>query len=201
MPGAPADRAPDTRTADAADSLAAFLTALHRPAPDGAPIARRREEHNYGGRLAERAEQFAEQLASATELGLIPNPDAVLAMWEDAVAAHGWAGPALWLHGDLHLANVPTVDGTFCGVIDFGDLCAGDPACDLTVVGLLPDGAADRPCGPVEQPARLTRAVEDASTWHGTDKYQFRRCPVQPTARASWERAGLQVPARTMQHS
>jgi hypothetical protein len=94
MPGAPADRAPDTRTADAADSLAAFLTALHRPAPDGAPIARRREEHNYGGRLAERAEQFAEQLASATELRPIPNPDAVLAMWEDAVAAPGRAGPA-----------------------------------------------------------------------------------------------------------
>jgi len=30
-------------------------------------------------------------------------------------------------------------------VIDFGDLCAGDPACDLAAAWiLLPDGAADR---------------------------------------------------------
>jgi hypothetical protein len=30
-------------------------------------------------------------------------------------------------------------------VIDFGDMCAGDPACDLSACWiLLPDGAADR---------------------------------------------------------
>jgi aminoglycoside phosphotransferase (APT) family kinase protein len=53
-------------------------------------------------------------------------------------------GPALWLHADLHPANVLTTDGTFCGVIDFGDLCAGDPACDLAAVWhLLPDGTID----------------------------------------------------------
>ena len=139
VPGSPADRAPATRAAEAAGTLAAFLTALHRPAPDGAPFGRGR-----GAPLADRAEQFAEQLASAIELGLLPEPDAVRAVWEDAVAAPEWAGPALWLHGDLHPANVLTADGTFCGVIDFGDLCAGDPACDLAACWiLLPDGAAD----------------------------------------------------------
>ncbi|MFD7285834.1 aminoglycoside phosphotransferase family protein [Streptomyces sp. NPDC059863] len=140
VPGTPADRAPATRTAEAADALAAFLTALHRPAPDGAPVGRGR-----GGTLADGAEQFARQLASATELGLIPDPDAVRAVWEDAAAAPDWAGPALWLHADLHPANILTADGTFCGVIDFGDLCAGDPAYDLAAAWiLLPDGAADR---------------------------------------------------------
>lgn len=39
---------------------------------------------------------------AATGLGLIPDPDAVRAVWTDAVAAPGWAGPALWLHADLH---------------------------------------------------------------------------------------------------
>jgi hypothetical protein len=69
----------------------------------------------------------------------------VRAVWEDAAAAPHWAGPALWLHGDLHPANVLTAGGTFCGVIDFGDLCAGDPACDLAAAWtLLPNGAADR---------------------------------------------------------
>jgi aminoglycoside phosphotransferase (APT) family kinase protein len=95
--------------------------------------------------LADHTEGFAKQLASATELGLIPDPDAVRAVWDDAAAAPDWAGPALWLHGDLHPANVLTADGTICGVIDFGDLCAGDPAWDLAAVWLLlPDGAAER---------------------------------------------------------
>ena len=42
VPGEPADRAPVTRAAEAADTLAAFLTALHRPAPAGAPAGRDR---------------------------------------------------------------------------------------------------------------------------------------------------------------
>ncbi|MET8287933.1 aminoglycoside phosphotransferase family protein [Streptomyces sp. NPDC051643] len=157
VPGEPADRAPVTRAAEAADTLAAFLTALHRPAPAGAPSGRDR-----GGPPADRAEGFAQQLASATELGLIPDPDAVRAVWEDAAAAPEWAGPALWLHGDLHPANVLTADGTFCGVIDFGDLFAGDPAFDLAAAWiLLPDGAADRFHGayrPAPDAATLRRA-------------------------------------------
>ncbi|MCZ4121070.1 aminoglycoside phosphotransferase family protein [Streptomyces sp. H39-S7] len=141
VPGAPADQVPATRAAEAADALAAFLTALHQPAPDGAPTG----GFGRGGPLADLAEPFARQLASLTELGLIPDPDAVRAVWEDAAAAPVWAGPALWLHGDLHPANILTEDGTFCGVIDFGDLCAGDPAGDLAAAWvLLPDGAADR---------------------------------------------------------
>ncbi|MGP3920652.1 phosphotransferase [Nonomuraea sp. 10N515B] len=40
VPGEPADRAPVTRAAEAADALAAFLTALHQPAPDEAPARR-----------------------------------------------------------------------------------------------------------------------------------------------------------------
>lgn len=141
VPGEPADRAPATNATDAAEGLAAFLTALHRPAPDGAPVG----NYGRGGPLADIADGFAEGLASAIEQGLIPDPDAVRAVWEDAVAAPVWAGPALWLHSDLHPANVLTADGSFCGVIDFGDLCAGDPACDLAAPWiLLPDGAADR---------------------------------------------------------
>lgn len=123
MPGAPADRAPVTRATEAATTLAAFLTALHQPAPEQAPTGRDRS-----GPLAAHSEGYAKQLASATELRLIPDPFAVRAVWEDAAAAPDWSGPALWLHGDPHPANVLTADGTICGVIDFGDLCAGDPA-------------------------------------------------------------------------
>ncbi|MGW6574199.1 aminoglycoside phosphotransferase family protein [Streptomyces sp. NPDC054945] len=158
VPGEPADRAPVTHATDAADALAAFLTALHRPAPEGAPVG----NHGRGGPLADHADAFVDGLADATDMGLIPDPDAVRAVWEDAVAAPVWAGPAMWLHGDLHPANVLTAGGTFCGVIDFGDLCAGDPACDLAAPwSLLPDGAVDRfhaAYRPVADAATLRRA-------------------------------------------
>ncbi|MGW7003402.1 phosphotransferase, partial [Streptomyces sp. NPDC054933] len=54
-------------------------------------------------------------------------------------------GAPVWLHGDLHPANVVVLDGTLSGVIDFGDMCAGDPAVDLAAAWvLLPAGAASR---------------------------------------------------------
>ena len=160
VPGEPADRAPATRSAEAAVILADFLTALHRPAPDGAPAGR-----NRGGPLAETAEQFTQALASATELGLVRDPEAVRAVWEDAAAAPDWAGPRLWLHGDLHPANILTANGTFSGVIDFGDLFAGDPACDLAAAWiLLPDGAADLFHG-TYQPSPDTATLRRARGW------------------------------------
>lgn len=139
--GEPADRAPATRGAEAADTLAAFLAALHRPAPDDAPAGR----HRRGGPLADTGEGFAHLLKEATDRGLVSDPDAVREVWDDALAAPAWTGPAMWLHGDLHPANLLTRDGNFCGVVDFGDMCAGDPACDLAACWiLLPDGAIDR---------------------------------------------------------
>lgn len=138
--GEPADRAPATRDA-AADTLAAFLAALHRPAPEDAPAGR----NNLGGPLAAIEDGFAHLLEQATDRDLIADAAAVREVWEDALAAPAWTGPALWLHGDLHPANLLTRDGDFCGVIDFGDLCTGDPACDLAACwALLPAGAIDR---------------------------------------------------------
>ncbi|MFG3519975.1 aminoglycoside phosphotransferase family protein [Nocardia nova] len=161
VPGKPTDRAPVTRGEGAATALASFPTALHQPAPEQAPTGR-----NRGGPLADYSEGFAEQLASAGQLGLISDQDAVRAVWEDAAAAPGWTGPPLWLHGDLHPANVLTADGMICGVIDFGDLFAGDPACDLAAAWiLLPDGAIDRfhdVYQPILDQATLRRAREHA---------------------------------------
>ncbi len=164
VPGTPADRAP-ARCSGAADALAAFLAALHRPAPAGAPDGRGR-----GGALAQVAEGVESQLGAAlmdlctavagTALGLVPDPDDVRAIWDDALAAPGWAGPSLWLHGDLHPANVLTKDGNFCGVVDFGDLCAGDPACDVASCWiLLPDDEA------IDRFQRAYRLASDPATW------------------------------------
>jgi aminoglycoside phosphotransferase (APT) family kinase protein len=43
----------------------------------------------------------------------------------------------LWLHGDLHPANVLVDHGRVSAVIDFGDITAGDPATDLAVAWML----------------------------------------------------------------
>jgi aminoglycoside phosphotransferase (APT) family kinase protein len=128
--GVPAEHAPITDPA-AADVLADFLQALHTEAPADAPVSDRtglppglgfEEIQEYVGRR-----------------------DEIRAVWEDAVAAPAWDGPPVWLHGDLHPANVVVANGTLTGVVDFGEVCAGDPANDLAAAWiLLPDGAADR---------------------------------------------------------
>ena len=51
----------------------------------------------------------------------------------------------MWVHGDLHPANVVVSDGTLSGIVDFGDMFAGDPAWDLAAAWvLLPAGTASR---------------------------------------------------------
>ncbi|MCU1367995.1 MAG: aminoglycoside phosphotransferase [Ilumatobacteraceae bacterium] len=149
VPGTPADRASAIHGDSAADALAAFMIALHRPAPTGAPAGRDR-----GGPLKQVAVGVEWKLGAisglcaavaGTEPGLIPSSAAIQTIWDDAVTAPDWQGPRLWLHGDLHPANVLTANGDFCGVVDFGDLCAGDPALDLAACWiLLPDLEAIR---------------------------------------------------------
>ncbi|MEU6348663.1 phosphotransferase [Streptomyces sp. NPDC047072] len=138
IPGDPADRVPVTRADHAADALADFLRALHRPAPADAPV-----NPDRGVPLAVHAPGVDKGLRTM-DLGEFA-PDDVRRVWEAGLAAPAWAEPARWLHGDLHPANVVVADGTFAGVIDFGELCAGDPATDLAAAWLLlPDGAAPR---------------------------------------------------------
>jgi aminoglycoside phosphotransferase (APT) family kinase protein len=47
----------------------------------------------------------------------------------------------MWIHGDLHPGNMLISGGRLSAVIDFGDLAAGDPATDLSVVWMLPPAA------------------------------------------------------------
>lgn len=53
-----------------------------------------------------------------------------------------WEGPPTTLHGDLYARHLLVDRGRLIGVIDWGDLMAGDPAVDLTVaVTFLPRAA------------------------------------------------------------
>jgi aminoglycoside phosphotransferase (APT) family kinase protein len=143
--GEPADRAPLTDPLSA-DALAGFLRALHRPAPDDAPFNASRgvplevvQDNLY---------DWLPVLADGDFGGDLPSDKtaaAVTEVWEEAVAAPTWKGEPVWLHADLHPANVMVSRGALCGVIDFGELCAGDPAADLSAAWLvLPEGTASR---------------------------------------------------------
>ncbi|GHJ16244.1 aminoglycoside phosphotransferase family protein [Micromonospora sp. AKA38] len=160
VPGEPADRAPVTRAIEAATALAGFLSALHHPAPGDAPTNPYR-----GGPLTGQADGFAEALAAATARGLVDDPAAVRAVWDDAVTAPAWTGPTLWLHADLHPANVLTADGALCGVIDFGDLCVGDPAYDLAAGWLLLPDEAVHQFHSAYRPAPDAATVRRARGW------------------------------------
>ncbi|MEU9685832.1 aminoglycoside phosphotransferase family protein [Amycolatopsis japonica] len=134
--GEPSDRAPITRP-DAAEALAGFLAALHQEAPTDAPVSPTR-----GIPLAEMRDGFDQGL-EFIEGDAHTGP--AREIWEKALAAPAWDGAPIWLHGDLHAANVIVRDGTLAGVIDFGDLCSGDPATDLSAAWLLlPEGTANR---------------------------------------------------------
>ena len=139
LPGVPAAQASAFDPAGAAAAVGGFLGALHVPAPADAPANPVR-----GVPLAERAGTFAANLALLTgqaEHQDHIDRDAVLRMWDAALAAPVYDGPPVWLHGDLHPANILVNDGQVSGVIDFGDITAGDPASDLSVAWmLLPPG-------------------------------------------------------------
>jgi aminoglycoside phosphotransferase (APT) family kinase protein len=66
----------------------------------------------------------------------------VLERFERLAAVDEWTGRPLWLHGDLHSANLVVVDGAICAVLDFGDITSGDPAVDLAFAWMLFDDEA-----------------------------------------------------------
>ncbi len=108
---------------NAATPLGEFLRALHVAAPPSAPFNTFRSaplqefDSTLRGRLV--------------EVGQLIDRDSALKVWCNALAASAWTSSSVWIHGDLHPANTVWREGAIIGVIDFGDLCAGDPATDL----------------------------------------------------------------------
>lgn len=135
LPGVPLAHSPALDTDQLLEDVSEFLNALHTPAPDDAPT-----NPSRGVPLAERSDAFSEHV------DLLDPADASRAseLWEELVDTPPWGGDPIWLHGDLHGLNLLVRGGRISAVIDFGDLCAGDPACDLAVAWMLFDNQTDR---------------------------------------------------------
>ena len=134
----------------AAESLGSFLAALHRPAPPDAPSNAWR-----GCPLRERIELFEERIA---QLGSAVNAPACRALWRRCLDLPEWSDAPVWLHGDLHPANLLVHEGVLSAVIDFGDITSGDPAADLAVAWMLFDANA-------RERFRSSAGDADEATW------------------------------------
>lgn len=153
LDGENATFAPFADPAAAATRLAEFILALRRVDAAGGPPP---GPHNFsrGVPLAER--DVSTRRAIAALRGTI-DTDAAIAAWEAALEAPPWRSAPVWIHGDLQSGNLLTVAGRLAGVIDFGGLVVGDPACDLMVAWNLFAGESRRVF-------RAALAVDEA-TW------------------------------------
>lgn len=103
-----------------AQRLGSFLAALHVPAPADAP-------HNAYrcGPASEPRPRFERAL---DRLSALVDSPLVWSRWEELVGVDEWDGEPVWLHGDLHTANV---------IVGRGVITAGDPAVDFAIGWML----------------------------------------------------------------
>lgn len=128
LPGVPLAHAPLPTEERLLDDLSGFLNALHVPAPDDAP------SNPYRGvPLTDRADDVHERIGALTNV----DHDALRALWDELLDTPTWGGESVWLHGDFHPLNVLVRGGRLSAVIDFGDICAGDPATDFAIAWMM----------------------------------------------------------------
>ena len=122
--GMPVDANSLVDPAGVAADLGAFLAAMHTPAPESFP------PNPYRGVPLEARREATE----ARMVVLDRHVDlrrAVQGAWASALDSSPWDGAPMWIHGDLHPANIIINGAKLAAVVDFGDVTAGDPATDL----------------------------------------------------------------------
>jgi aminoglycoside phosphotransferase (APT) family kinase protein len=121
--------------------FARFLRALHAaPHPDGLP-----DDPMGRADMTIRVGKTEESLIDLEREGLWRTPKSVVALLE-AAAPLPRPEPVALVHGDLHMRHLLVDEvGALTGVIDFGDICVGDPAVDVSPLWSLlpPEGRAD----------------------------------------------------------
>ena len=136
LPGEIAALAPVADPEQAAVTLARFVTALRGLDPTGAPPSELRSVP-----LAAHDDAIR---AAAGDLRGRPDTAPAMAVWQESLAVPPWTGKPVWLHGDLHAANLLVSHGEVSGVIDFGLIGLGDPASDLMAAWTCLDLPASR---------------------------------------------------------
>jgi len=129
---------------EAALQLAQFLRALHRP--DVGPADSRAPANAHRGvPLINRERTLGQAWQVMADKGE-PLATELTALWEKAKRIPPPA-TRVWLHGDLHYANVLVHKGKFSAIVDWGDICSGDPATDLAAFWMFFEDPAAREAG------------------------------------------------------
>jgi aminoglycoside phosphotransferase (APT) family kinase protein len=152
LPGDSALRAPIADAPRFARDVAGFLTALRAIDARGAPPP---GPDNFfrGGDLSVYAAE-TERCLAAAPTGV--DAHAARALWAAACETR-WNAAPVWVHGDVAAGNLLVSGGALCGVIDFGQLAAGDPACDTVLAWTFFSG---------DGRAAFREALDlDAATW------------------------------------
>ena len=139
LAGETALAAPPSDLMSFAADLAAFLNAFHAISAEGGPAAGK-DSFFRGASLATYDAQTREAVGKLA--GQIDS-SAVLLLWDAALSAP-FTGPPVWVHGDLVDANILVRSDRLSAVIDFGQLCVGDPACDLAIAWTVFQGESRR---------------------------------------------------------
>ncbi len=108
----------------AAHGLGQFVNALHQIDTTGAPSCRR------GFPLSSRDSETRKAIETLQD---ILDIKLATALWETSLNTSVWKTAPVWIHGDLHAANMLTQQGRLSAIIDFGSSGVGDPACDMMV--------------------------------------------------------------------
>ena len=124
--------------AQVGSDLAKFVSALHALDTAGGP---RPGKHNFGRGVPLALRNAPTRAAISESHGSI-DVAAVTTAWDTDLNAAAWRGEPVWIHGDLSPGNLLVADRRVVGVIDFGGLGVGDPACDLIVAWNLLSGQA-----------------------------------------------------------
>lgn len=138
---------------EAALKLGRFVSALQSaPVPSDPSLVS--VESGRGVDLIQRDAATRTAIASCEGLA---DTAALTNIWTKALALPAWSGAPVWLHGDLHVGNLLVEGDRITGVIDWGSLGMGDPACDLMPAWSILDQ---------ESRAVFRTAVDvDESTW------------------------------------
>jgi aminoglycoside phosphotransferase (APT) family kinase protein len=119
--------------------LPAIAARLHALDGRDGPAAGR-DNFYRGGALSVYDEQTRQALAMLA--GRLDTA-ALERMWERGLAST-WQRLPVWVHGDVSAGNLLVAGHSLVGVIDFGQVAVGDPACDLAVAWTLFDGQSRR---------------------------------------------------------
>ena len=111
-----------------AKGLASFLKELQAIDSTDGPKG---GKHNFyrGGKLSVYSNEVEE---SIKKLGNKIDISVCKHIWSTAISSH-WKDRSVWVHGDIAMGNILHQDYLLAGVIDFGILGVGDPACDLVM--------------------------------------------------------------------